>query len=79
MSYGALAEYVGEGGPRAVGRVMSRYGGGVPWWRVLRSDGTPAHCHDGRALRLLRAEGTPLRDGGNKVDMTRARWDGRSR
>ncbi|MFD0886905.1 MGMT family protein, partial [Streptosporangium algeriense] len=34
MSYGDIAEYLGEGGPRQVGRVMSTWGGGVPWWRV---------------------------------------------
>ena len=36
MSYGDIAEYLGVGGPRQVGAVMSRSGGEVPWWRVLR-------------------------------------------
>ncbi len=39
MTYGDVAEYLEEGGPRQVGRVMSLYGGGVPWWRVVRADG----------------------------------------
>ena len=30
MSYGDIAEYLGEGGPRQVGRVMSTWGGAVP-------------------------------------------------
>ena len=34
MSYGDIAEYLGEGGPRQVGRVMSLWGGGVAWWRA---------------------------------------------
>jgi len=28
MSYGDIAEYLGEGGPRQVGRVMALWGGG---------------------------------------------------
>ena len=78
MSYGDIAEYVGAGGPRQVGRVMSEYGGGVPWWRVIRTDGRPPPCHDGEALDLLRSEGTPMRPGGDRVDMRLARWDGSS-
>ena len=76
MSYGDVAEFVGTGGPRQVGRVMSQYGGGVPWWRVIRTDGTPPACHDGEGRALLRAEGTPMRPSGDRVDMRRARWDG---
>ena len=38
-TYGLIAEAVGRGGPRQVGRVMAMYGGGVPWWRVVRADG----------------------------------------
>ncbi|UGQ14400.1 MGMT family protein [Yinghuangia sp. ASG 101] len=63
-------------GPRQVGRVMARYGGGVPWWRVLRSDGTHAPGLADEALRRLRAEGTPMRPGGTRVDMAKARWHG---
>lgn len=62
-------------GPRQVGRIMALYGGGVPWWRVLRADGTHAPGLE-EGLRKLRAEGTPLRAGGTRVDMARARWDG---
>ena len=40
MSYGSIAEVVGVGGPRQVGKVMSLEGGGVPWWRVVHADGT---------------------------------------
>ncbi len=66
-------------GPRQVGRVMSRYGGGVPWWRVLRADGTHAPGVAEEGLRRLRAEGPPMRAGGTRVDMAKARWDGGGR
>jgi len=70
-SYGDIAEAVGAGGPRQVGRVMALHGGAVPWWRVVRADGSPARCHEQQALDLLRAEGTPLR--GPRVVMSEAR------
>ncbi|HYT10379.1 MAG TPA: MGMT family protein [Mycobacteriales bacterium] len=74
MSYGDIAEFLGTGSGRAVGAVMSRYGHEVPWQRVVLSTGEPAPSAPGEALRLLRAEGVPLR--GDRVDMDRARWDG---
>lgn len=76
MSYGDIAEYLERGGPRQVGWVMSRYGGAVPWWRVIRADGAPPPHKTRVALDHYRDEGTPLRPYGDKVDMRRARWDG---
>jgi alkylated DNA nucleotide flippase Atl1 len=78
MSYGDISEYLGHGGPRQVGRVMATYGGGVPWWRVIHSDGTPPPGHEVRALKQYQAEGTPLRSTRDplRVDMSRARWPG---
>ena len=73
MSYGSIAEVVGVGGPRQVGKVMSLEGGGVPWWRVVRADGGLPLCHDGEALERHRAEGTPMRASG-RVDMAAAQW-----
>lgn len=73
MAYGEIAEVVGSGGPRQVGWVMSHYGGGVPWWRVVRADGRPADCHAGEAVRRLRSEGAPFRERSpDKLDMARA-------
>ena len=77
MSYGDVAEFLGAGGPRQVGAVMARSDGELPWWRVLRADGSPAPHLATEALAALRAEGTPLRPDGTRVDMRRARWDGR--
>jgi alkylated DNA nucleotide flippase Atl1 len=73
-TYGAIAAAVGRGGPRQVGRVMATYGGGVPWWRVIRADGTLPDCHSGEALELHRAEGTPILPSG-RVDMRSAFWE----
>jgi alkylated DNA nucleotide flippase Atl1 len=74
MAYGDIAEFLGEGGPRQVGRVMAVWGGGVNWYRVVRADGTPALPETGEALRLLRGDRTPMR--GSRVDMRAARWAG---
>ena len=76
MSYGDVAELVGEGGPRQVGRVMAEYGGGVPWWRVIRTSGIPAPEVALEAIPRLIADGTPMRADGHGVDMRRARWAG---
>jgi alkylated DNA nucleotide flippase Atl1 len=78
MSYGDIAEYVGVGGPRQVGRVLALHGGGAAWWRVIRADGTPPPGHQALALTHYLAEGTPLRSVGLpvRVDMRRARWAG---
>ncbi|WP_373562874.1 MGMT family protein [Nocardioides campestrisoli] len=72
-TYGALADEVGRGGPRLVGRVMSLHGGAVPWWRVVRADGRPAECHDGEAVRRLLEEDVPFAAPG-RVDLRRAGW-----
>jgi alkylated DNA nucleotide flippase Atl1 len=78
MAYGQVAEFVGQGGPRQVGAVMSRYGSAVPWWRVVTAAGRLPPGSELRALEELRAEGTPLRGTGRDihVDMKRAVWDG---
>jgi alkylated DNA nucleotide flippase Atl1 len=80
MSYGDIAEYLGEGGPRQVGRVMALWGGSVPWWRVVHADGSLVAGHERVAIEAYRVEGTPLRRAGDgiasRVDMRLARWPG---
>lgn len=59
-TYGDLAALVGIG-PRHVGNVLSRFGSGVTWWRVVNAQGRlPAHvleqarehwCREGVAQR----------------------------
>ena len=81
-TYGAIAEAVGEvaggGGPRQVGAIMASYGGPVPWWRVVRADGSLPSSHQGEARQAYLEEGTPLRPSGN-VDIRRALWRPRLR
>jgi methylated-DNA-protein-cysteine methyltransferase-like protein len=76
MTYRDVAEYVGQGSGRTVGMVMSRYGHEVPWHRVLLSTGAPNPADPAEALARLRADDTPMRAGGDRVDLARARWDG---
>jgi len=77
MSYGDVADYLGAGGPRQVGRVMAQWGGGVAWWRVVHADGSLLAGHEQTALARYAAQRTPLRrlagDGRPRVDMRRAR------
>jgi len=72
-TYGLIAEAVGRGGPRQVGRVMAMYGGGVPWWRVVRADGSLPQAHQQEALPHYRSEETPLR--GSLLDAASLRVD----
>ena len=76
-TYGAIADVVGQrlgrGGPRQVGSVMARHGGGVPWWRVVRADGSLPPSHDDEAHQAYLEEGTALRPSG-AVDLGRAFW-----
>ena len=52
---------------------MASYGGPVPWWRVVRADGSlpDSHLDEGRQAYL--EEGTPLRPSG-RIDMGAAFW-----
>lgn len=76
-TYGAVADLVAGqldyGGPRMVGNVMAMYGGPVPWWRVVRADGSLPPSHHDEARQAYLAEGTPLRPSGN-VDLRAAFW-----
>lgn len=76
MSYGDVAEFMGEGSARAVGRVLFAWGGDVPWQRVVMSTGEPKPHGRDEHLARLREERTPLSADGSRVDMRRARWDG---
>jgi alkylated DNA nucleotide flippase Atl1 len=75
MAYGDVAEYVAMGSPRGVGAVMAQWGHEVAWHRVVMADGRPAPGHEREQLARLRKDKTPLR--GDRVDMSRARWDGK--
>lgn len=75
---GCVSTYgdVSPGSPRFAGFVLSIVvGEPVPWWRVVRADGSLAKGERQRAL--LREEGVPFRTGGRRVDMRAARIDPR--
>lgn len=73
LAYGDLAKALGVG-PRQVAKVMStRADDGLPWWRVVRSDGGCAPGVKAEQERRLRAEAVAMRPGG-RVDMAKARW-----
>lgn len=64
-TYGDLS----PGAPRHAGRALSRMPADLPWWRVVRSDGT---CPKGAEQRTrLIAEGVSIR--GRRVVMAEAR------
>jgi alkylated DNA nucleotide flippase Atl1 len=71
-TYGDIATYVGQGGPRQVGAIMREYGGGVPWWRVIRASGIPADEVGDEQLQLLRGDGVRVTNG--KVNLRQVRW-----
>jgi alkylated DNA nucleotide flippase Atl1 len=75
LTYGDVAELTGWGAARAVGAVMSRHGHELPWWRVVRADGSLPEGLLPRARLHWAEEGTPLRQGGAAVDLALARWD----
>jgi alkylated DNA nucleotide flippase Atl1 len=82
LTYGDVAALAsGDTTARDVGQVLLRHGeaADVPWWRVLRADGTPPpHLLD-RQLALLRSEGTPMAPSGAAVDLHTARWSASGR
>ena len=59
------------GAPRQAGRVLSVDAGDLPWWRVVRSDGTWAKGENQR--RRLEREDVPIR--GERVVLAEARID----
>ena len=74
LSYGRIAEHLQAGyGARYVGRVMSLEGNAVPWWRVVRADGTIAGPLMAEAQMHWMEESTPVRRG--RVHMVEALWE----
>lgn len=72
-TYGDLAAKVGTG-PRQVGRIMATLGHLVPWWRVVRADGTLAVA--ARARPHWEAEAIPHRPFRDswRVELGPCRW-----
>jgi len=73
LSYGDVAELLGSGGPRQVGKAMALAPGGTPWWRVLRANGSIADPLMPVALEHWNEEKLALPE--KKVDMNKFRWN----
>lgn len=70
-SYGQVAELAGiPRGARLVVRVLRAPGVALPWWRVLRADGS---CAVDGQLERLQGEGILAY---KRVDLRRYRWQG---
>lgn len=64
VSYGEVARRAGRpGAARAVGGFLAEHGGDLPWWRVVRADGSLAVHKPSEQQRRLRAEGVEVVDG----------------
>lgn len=64
---------ISPGAPRYAGTVLGHlHAGDVPWWRVVRADGSLAVGAEQE--RRLRAEGVPFR--GRRVDLAVVRFPG---
>jgi len=62
-TYGQVAEMLGADrrtSSRAVGQALARADDSIPWWRVVRRDGSMRIKGDPRQIRLLRAEGVDI-------------------
>lgn len=74
VSYGDVAAVAGRPkAARAVGRVLSRSGADLPWWRVVYADGSLAAANRCEQSALLRGEGVLVR-GGLVVDAPAGRF-----
>lgn len=68
VSYGEVARRAGRpGAGRSVGAFLAAHGGSLPWWRVVRADGTLADHKVRDQQQRLRAEGVEV-IGGRVID-----------
>lgn len=76
-SYGDIADVVAVLGvpctPRQAARTLSRFGSGVPWWRVVQAGGTVADEVLPQARTRLVAEGIVVV--GRRVPLAQLRWE----
>ena len=74
MTYGDIADALGLGSPRQVGRALASADLDIPWHRVVRSDGTMAERVRDRQRQLLLSEGVGII--GARVDLEAHQWTG---
>ena len=64
MTYGEVALEAGHpGASRAVGNILARSDGELPWWRVVNSTGRLVPGNEAEHARRLRAEGVRIANG----------------
>ncbi|QGU06155.1 Methylated-DNA--protein-cysteine methyltransferase [Corynebacterium occultum] len=73
-TYGDIAAQVNSN-PRQIGKILATLGHLVPWWRVVRADGSSAVA--ARAQEHWAAENIPHRTAGDtwKVELRACRWE----
>jgi methylated-DNA-protein-cysteine methyltransferase related protein len=65
MTYGEIALEAGfPGAARAVGTLLARSDGALPWWRVVNASGRLIPGHEAEHARRLKAEGVALTSSG---------------
>jgi alkylated DNA nucleotide flippase Atl1 len=74
LTYGDIADALGLGSPRQVGRVLAGADVDIPWHRVVHADGTMAGRVRDRQQQLLRDEGVGIN--GGRVDLEAHQWSG---
>ena len=74
MTYGDIADVLGLGSPRQVGRALAGADVDIPWHRVVRSDGTMAEHVRDKQRQLLLSEGVGIV--GERVDLETHQWSG---
>jgi methylated-DNA-protein-cysteine methyltransferase-like protein len=73
VTYGEVAAEAGHpGAARAVGHLLARSDGTLPWWRVVTSTGRLVPGHEVEHARRLRAEGVDVDDRTGRVRPRRA-------
>jgi methylated-DNA-protein-cysteine methyltransferase-like protein len=77
LTYGEVAAEAGfPGAARAVGALLARHPGDLPWWRVVTASGRLVPGHERAHAAKLRAEGVVVRDGRVRRDVRRGRRGG---
>lgn len=72
ISYGRAAAELGLATPRRPAAAMTRAPESLPWWRMVRADGSLPPTLASRALARWRREGTPVVGQGNTTRAAKA-------
>lgn len=74
VTYGEIAAEAGHPGlSRAVGAVLARSDGTLPWWRVVTASGRLVPGHEADQARRLLDEGVPVDERTHRVQRAQPR------